>query len=43
MLLPARDFGPSEASTSWTVLVNAGDVVFFETSDRCWWEWRFRR
>ena len=31
--LPARDFDPSEAAVSWRVLVNAGHVVSFATSD----------
>jgi hypothetical protein len=33
MLLLARDFDPSEAAISWTVLVNAGHAVLFATSD----------
>jgi putative intracellular protease/amidase len=33
MLLPARDFDPSEAAVSWQVLVNAGHVVAFATPD----------
>jgi hypothetical protein len=33
MLLPARDFDPSEAAVSWNVLVNAGHGVFFATPD----------
>jgi putative intracellular protease/amidase len=33
VLLPARDFDPSEAAVSWRVLVNAGHVVVFATPD----------
>jgi len=33
ILLPARDFDPSEAAVSWQVLVNAGHVVTFATPD----------
>jgi putative intracellular protease/amidase len=33
VLLPARDFDPSEAAVSWRVLVNAGHVVNFATPD----------
>src|SRR5580704_14518852 len=33
VLLPARDFDPSEAAVSWRVLVNAGHVVGFATPD----------
>jgi putative intracellular protease/amidase len=33
LLLPARDFDPSEAAVSWRVLVNAGHVVSFATPD----------
>src|SRR5450755_1937515 len=33
VLLPARDFDPSEAAVSWRVLVNAGHVVHFVTPD----------
>lgn len=33
VLLPARDFDPSEAGVSWRVLVNAGHVVSFATPD----------
>jgi putative intracellular protease/amidase len=33
VLLPARDFDPSEAAVSWRVLVNAGHVVSFATPD----------
>ena len=33
ILLPARDFDPSEAAVSWQVLVNAGHVVCFATPD----------
>jgi putative intracellular protease/amidase len=33
VLLPARDFDPSEAGVSWRVLVNAGHVVDFATPD----------
>jgi putative intracellular protease/amidase len=33
ILLPARDFDPSEAAVSWQVLVNAGHVVAFATPD----------
>jgi putative intracellular protease/amidase len=33
LLLPARDFDPSEAAVSWRVLVNAGHVVRFATPD----------
>jgi putative intracellular protease/amidase len=33
MLLPARDFDPSEAAVSWRVLVNAGHAVGFATPD----------
>jgi putative intracellular protease/amidase len=33
VLLPARDFDPSEAALSWRVLVNAGHVVGFATPD----------
>ena len=33
VLLPARDFDPSEAAVSWRVLGNAGHVVSFATPD----------
>ena len=33
VLLPARDFDPSETAVSWRVLVNAGHVVSFATPD----------
>jgi putative intracellular protease/amidase len=33
VLLPARDFDPSEAAVSWRVLVDAGHVVHFATPD----------
>jgi putative intracellular protease/amidase len=33
ILLPARDFDPSEAAVSWQMLVNAGHVVAFATPD----------
>jgi putative intracellular protease/amidase len=33
VLLPARDFDPSEAAASWRVLVNAGHAVSFATPD----------
>src|ERR1700675_4277602 len=33
VLLPARDFDPSEAAVSWRVLVNAGHAVHFATPD----------
>jgi putative intracellular protease/amidase len=33
VLLPARDFDPSEAAVSWQVLVSAGHVVIFATPD----------
>jgi hypothetical protein len=33
VLLPARDFDPSEAAISWRVLVNTGHVVGFATPD----------
>jgi putative intracellular protease/amidase len=33
VLLPARDFDPSEAAVSWRVVVNAGHVVSFATPD----------
>jgi putative intracellular protease/amidase len=33
LLLPTRDFDPSEAAVSWRVLVNAGHVVGFATPD----------
>jgi len=33
LLLPARDFDPSEAAVSWRVLRNAGHVVSFATPD----------
>jgi putative intracellular protease/amidase len=33
MLLPARDFDPSEVAVSWRVLVNAGHAVLFATPD----------
>lgn len=33
MLLPARDFDPSEAAVSWRVLVDAGHSVHFATPD----------
>jgi putative intracellular protease/amidase len=33
VLLPARDFDPSEAAVSWRVLANAGHVVTFATPD----------
>jgi putative intracellular protease/amidase len=33
ILLPARDFDPSEAAVSWRVLVKAGHVVAFATPD----------
>ena len=31
VLLPARDFDPSEAAVCWRVLANAGHVVHFAT------------
>ena len=33
ILLPARDFDPTEAAVSWQVLANAGHVVIFATPD----------
>jgi putative intracellular protease/amidase len=33
VLLPARDFDPSEAAVSWQVLTSAGHVVTFATPD----------
>jgi len=33
ILLPARDFDPSEAAVSWQVLANAGHTVTFATPD----------
>jgi putative intracellular protease/amidase len=33
LLLPARDFDPSEAAIGWRVLVNAGHLVSFATPD----------
>jgi putative intracellular protease/amidase len=33
MLLPARDFDPSEAAVSWQVLSNAGHTITFTTPD----------
>jgi putative intracellular protease/amidase len=33
ILLPARDFDPSEAAVSWEVLVNAGHTVSFATPE----------
>jgi putative intracellular protease/amidase len=33
ILLPARDFDPSEAAVSWQVLVNVGHVIAFATPD----------
>jgi putative intracellular protease/amidase len=33
MLLPARDFDPSEAAVSWQVLLSAGHAVIFATPD----------
>jgi hypothetical protein len=33
VLLPARDFDPSEAAVGWRILVNAGHVVNFATPD----------
>jgi putative intracellular protease/amidase len=33
ILLPARDFDPSEAAVSWRVLVDAGHAVSFATPD----------
>ena len=33
ILLPARDFDPTEAAVSWQVLVNAGHDVVFATPD----------
>ncbi len=33
VLLPARDFDPSEAAVSWRVLVDAGHAVTFATPD----------
>ena len=33
ILLPSRDFDPSEAAVSWQLLVNAGHVVAFATPD----------
>jgi putative intracellular protease/amidase len=33
ILLPARDFDPSEGAVSWQVLVNGGHVVAFATPD----------
>ena len=33
ILLPARDFDPSEAAVSWQVLMNAGHAVVFATPD----------
>ena len=33
VLLPARDFDPSEAAVSWRVLADAGHAVHFATPD----------
>src|SRR5467141_1348268 len=33
VLLPARDFDPSEAAVGWRVLVDAGHTVGFATPD----------
>ena len=33
ILLPARDFDPSEAAVSWQVLSNAGHTIIFATPD----------
>ena len=33
VLLPARDFDPSEAAVGWRVLVDAGHTVHFATPD----------
>ena len=33
MLLPARDFDPSEAAVSWQILSNAGHTIIFVTPD----------
>jgi len=33
VLLPARDFDPSEAAVSWLVLANAGHTIAFATPD----------
>jgi putative intracellular protease/amidase len=33
ILVPARDFDPSEAAVSWQVLANAGHIVTFATPD----------
>jgi putative intracellular protease/amidase len=33
ILLPARDFDPSEAAVSWQVLANAGHTISFATPD----------
>jgi putative intracellular protease/amidase len=33
ILLPARDFDPSEAAVSWEVLVNAGHAISFATPE----------
>ena len=33
ILLPARDFDPSEAAMSWQVLLNAGHSISFATPD----------
>jgi putative intracellular protease/amidase len=33
ILLPARDFDPSEAAVSWEVLVNAGHTISFATPE----------
>jgi hypothetical protein len=33
VLLPARDFDPSEAAVCWRVLVGAGHAVHFATPD----------
>ena len=33
ILLPARDFDPSEAAVSWRVLADAGHAVSFATPD----------
>jgi len=33
ILLPARDFDPSEAAVSWQVLANAGHTIAFATPD----------
>jgi hypothetical protein len=33
VLLPARDFDPSEAAVGWRVLANAGHTISFATAD----------